>query len=87
MYHGPIDQALGDLKSTTNVFTSSFIKDIKGENELDMMEKILEINETFDKLQKSYQELMLQNAETATEAVKAIQERERDIGSSIKQES
>ncbi|MEC2159608.1 DUF5344 family protein [Virgibacillus halodenitrificans] len=78
-----IDAALTDLKNTTGAFNISFVKEMKGENKLDMIDKIEEINEKINKLQHTYQELLLQNIKKANSAVNSLQLQEQNLASSI----
>lgn len=79
----PVEKALAELKSSIQAFETSFSKGEKGDNSLEMVEKVNEIKQTFEEIAKSYQELLLNNSEATKQATAQLKETEASMASAF----
>lgn len=80
----PVEQALGNLKQSIQALEPSFAKDIKGENVLDVMDKLNEMNHSLQEVLSLYQELLIQSEASTTQAVEAIKQTDEQLASQIR---
>ena len=80
----PIEQSLGNLKQSAQALEPSFAKDMKGDNVLDMVEKLNEMNHSLEEVLRLYQELLIQNEASTKQAVETIKQTDEQVASQIR---
>lgn len=78
----PIRQSVNAL-STSSQALSSFISTIEGENQLECIAKITEINQTYISILEQYKTLLLQNSNVTEDTVEELIEKDRGIADVI----
>lgn len=78
-----VDGALTSLKQSAQDFESDLTID-KGQNQLNLVDKIEEINQQLDELVNSYRALLLQNEKDTRNAVEALKEADRLAASGLR---
>src|SRR5699024_6313749 len=68
----PINQSVSTLKGSAATFESDFQSEIKGEKELELLEKFNHINQNYASLIQTYQALMLNHLESTKSSVQSI---------------
>ncbi|WP_106498331.1 YwqI/YxiC family protein [Lentibacillus sp. Marseille-P4043] len=76
----PIKQAVTNLQSATQDFESSFTDKIEGENHLDLLEQLNQLNRTYSSLIKFYQSLLLEHINATENSVETLIETDQSIG-------
>jgi hypothetical protein len=79
----PIKQAVTTLESSAQNFQSSFPDEIKGENHLDLLDQLNELNRAYSSLMESYQLLLLQHVKTTEGSVGSLMETDQKLGDYI----
>lgn len=79
----PVGKALAELKSSIQAFEASFSKGGKGNNSLDVVNKLHEIKQTFEEISTNYQALLLNNSEATKQATENLKETETSVATSI----
>ena len=78
----PIRQSVNAL-STSSQALSSFISTIEGENQLECIAKITEINQTYISILEQYKTLLLQNSNVTEKTVEELIEKDLRIADAI----
>ena len=78
----PIRQSVNAL-STSSQALSSFISTIEGENQLECIAKITEINQTYISILEQYKTLLLQNSNVTEDTVEELIEKDLRIADVI----
>lgn len=76
-----VQTALDSLKQSSQDFEGDFTIE-KGQNVLDLMNSIETINQSLNELIDSYRNLLLQNENTARQAVETLKETDQAVASS-----
>lgn len=79
----PINQAVSTLKGSAATFESDFPSEIKGENELELLEKFNHINQTYASLIQTYQALMLHHVESTKSSVQSLKDLDSSLANTI----
>lgn len=79
-----MEKALNKLKSSTNLISAS-PNAITGNNKLDVVDKLIEINDALHNLSTIYKEQLLANIDATNQSISALKEADELISSSIKQ--
>lgn len=77
------ETALSELKSTASQFDSSLSSQKEGQNNLDMVNQLNELKESFDELATSYQQLLLKSTEAALQAAETMKETDQTLGATM----
>lgn len=83
MNYGEVEAALNKLKASTNQLTVS-PKEIPGYNNLEVVDKLIELNEGLHNLTKVYKKQLLANIGSTNESISALKEADELLSSSIK---
>ncbi|WP_404469220.1 YwqI/YxiC family protein [Sutcliffiella horikoshii] len=78
-----IEQALSQMKSSSEALTSSFPTAIGSGNRLDVVNKLNEINRTLEQLTENYKALMLHNEEMTRQSVEQMVEKDQQLSSNM----
>ncbi|HZG70415.1 MAG TPA: YwqI/YxiC family protein [Chondromyces sp.] len=78
-----VEQALTKLKSSTQMIDTSFPSSIGGENVLDTVTKLNEINQALQQLTEAYKALLLKNEEATRQSVQAMKETDEQVANLI----
>ncbi|WP_026909127.1 YwqI/YxiC family protein [Paucisalibacillus globulus] len=81
---GPIKQGISQLNGSTRALVTSFYSFQKGDNTLDMVDSLLEINQSFEDVLITYREIMVKHAGMTEEAIVSLQETEKLVASGIR---
>lgn len=76
-----IEQALAQMKSSSDALTSSFPTSIGSGNRLDVVNKLNEINRTLEQLTENYKALILHNEEMTRQSVEQMVEKDQQLSS------
>jgi Family of unknown function (DUF5344) len=79
----PIEKALVNLKTSAQAMDYDIVDDFQGDNMLDMITKINEINHLLEEVLSTYQSLLLEHGQSTVEAINQFVESEQAIASSI----
>lgn len=82
VYADAID-ALAKVKASTQALEASF-ESIKGENVLDLVTTVNELNIAFQNFVKEYQALLLENEQATRDSIQAMKTTDEQIAASIK---
>lgn len=77
------DEALSKLRASTQAVKASF-ESVKGENVLDMVMMVNELNVFFQNFVKEYQTLLLENEKATRDSIQAMKTTDEQIAASIK---
>ncbi|RKQ34722.1 YwqI/YxiC family protein [Oceanobacillus halophilus] len=80
-----VEKALSELRASTTALETSFAKEIQGQNQLDMVDKLNEIRQNYETILATYQALLLQNIESTSKSVETLKQTDERITSSIRQ--
>ncbi|MEN1970027.1 YwqI/YxiC family protein [Lentibacillus sp. N15] len=75
----PIKQAVSTLKQSTQAVESSFPEEMEGKNQLDLLKQLMELNETYADILKSYQTLLLQHIQITEDSVASFIEMDETL--------
>lgn len=78
-----VNQALSTLSSSAQTLKTPFSKEISRNNQMDLVEKIGDINKTYASLIQQYKTLLLNNIEVTNETVEAIAKMDENIATSM----
>ena len=81
---GPIKQGISQLNGSIKALDSSFYSFQKGGNILDMVDSLLEINQSFEDALITYREVMVKHIGLTEEAIVSLQETEKLVASGIR---
>jgi len=81
--HHPINQAVSTLKRSSEIFETSFPDEVKGENQLEMLEQINYLNSTYASLIKTYQTLILEHLHATEGSIETIKETDQSLANTL----
>jgi len=79
----PINRALNDLSTAGQALNGEFSKELQGDNELSLADKIDEINQYYEKIKQTYQQLLTSNIASTRRAVEVMNEKDEEIAVSM----
>ncbi|WLV24198.1 YwqI/YxiC family protein [Aciduricibacillus chroicocephali] len=74
-----IQAALNDLNSQADGFSAGFGKTMDGDNQMDMADKIEEINSLYESIKQSYKDILLSHIQSTKKAVHTMKEKDEEI--------
>ncbi|WP_156185303.1 YwqI/YxiC family protein [Rossellomorea marisflavi] len=77
------EAALSKLRQSVDSWDTSFPKEIGGENNLEVINKLNELNAQCQKMLETYQELLLDNQETSKKSVEDMEDTDQSLHSMI----
>lgn len=78
-----IEQALTQMKSSTEALASSFPSSIGSGNRLDVVNRLNEINRALEQLTENYKALLLHNEQMTRQSVQQMVEKDQQLSSNI----
>ncbi|WP_404446509.1 YwqI/YxiC family protein [Sutcliffiella horikoshii] len=78
-----IEQALSQMKSSSEALTSSFPSSIGNGNRLDVVNKLNELNRTLEQLTENYKALILHNEEMTRQSVEQMVEKDQQLSTNM----
>jgi Family of unknown function (DUF5344) len=78
-----VEKKLRQLQNTTEALNISYLSSIAGENELDVVRKLDELNGELRHLLEKYKTLLLSNIQSTFRSLDAMKETDQAISSSI----
>ncbi|RIW28243.1 hypothetical protein D3H55_22015 [Bacillus salacetis] len=81
---GEINEILSTLQSAAESFDPSLIKDTASANQLDMVNRLNEINILLEEVGEVYKGLLMENNHSARKAILDFKETDDDISASIR---
>ena len=82
--YSQVKSSLNELNSVATEFESSLSSHKERENMLDMVNELNELKQSFDELISSYQQLLLNNTNTALQAVETMRETDETLAFTMK---
>jgi hypothetical protein len=77
------ERALSTLRQTVDAWNSHYPRQIGGDNELQVIDKMNELNEQCRKMLESYKQLLLENQAAAHHSVETMEETDHSLSSII----
>ncbi|UXH46447.1 YwqI/YxiC family protein [Rossellomorea vietnamensis] len=77
------ERALSKLRQTIDAWNTTYPKQIGGANELEVINKLNELNEQCQKMLESYQELLMENQAATQLSVEGMEETDRTLSSTM----
>lgn len=82
--YGEVETALSQLKAAIQSLESSFPASIGGSNQLTVVTKLNELNQSFQQMLEAYKTLLLNNEEATRTSVEEMREADLQLSSAIK---
>lgn len=79
----PVKQAVSSLKAATQNLNSSFPEEMDGESELDLLNQLKQMNNTYAELLDSYQALLLKHIQIMENSVDTLVETDETIANQL----
>ncbi|MBV6682566.1 YwqI/YxiC family protein [Bacillus sp. JRC01] len=73
------EEALSKLRQSVDSWDTSFPKEIGGENNLEVINKLNELNALCQKMLETYQELLLDNQQTSKQSVEDMEDTDQSL--------
>ncbi|MCA0149731.1 YwqI/YxiC family protein [Rossellomorea vietnamensis] len=77
------ERALSKLRQTVDAWNPTYPRQIGGANELEVINKLNELNEQCQKMLKSYQQLLMENQAATQLSVEGMEETDRTLSSTM----
>ncbi|MCC5803742.1 YwqI/YxiC family protein [Rossellomorea vietnamensis] len=77
------ERVLSKLRQTIDAWNTTYLKQIGGANELEVINKLNELNEQCQKMLKSYQQLLMENQAATQLSVEGMEETDRTLSSTM----
>ncbi|WP_162785153.1 YwqI/YxiC family protein [Bacillus sp. P14.5] len=77
------DSALTTLRQTVDAWNTSYPRQVGGENALEVINKLNDLNEQCQSMLESYKQLLLENQAAAQQSVETMEETDRSLSSMI----
>jgi glutamine synthetase type III len=77
------ERALSNLRQTVDAWNPTYPKQIGGANELEVINKLNELNEQCQKMLESYQQLLMENQAATQLSVEGMEETDRTLSSTM----
>lgn len=74
-----IEQALSKLKSSTSTLQTSLPQSIQGNNVLDLVTELNNLNRAIEEMAQSYKQLLIQNEEATRQSVQFIVDTDKKL--------
>ncbi|MGD7006912.1 YwqI/YxiC family protein [Metabacillus sp. 84] len=78
-----VEKAIATMNTAIQSFNTAFPAYVGGQNEMDSMVKINELNDACHKLMEAYKELLMINAAAAQESANQMKEADETVSQSI----
>ncbi|PMC34351.1 hypothetical protein CJ195_24015 [Bacillus sp. UMB0899] len=79
-----VETSLDKLKNSASQLSAT-AKDITGSNKLDVVNKLITLNEGLQTLSLTYKEQLLSNIDASKQSISALKEADEELSSTIKQ--
>jgi hypothetical protein len=77
------ERALSKLRQTIDAWNTTYPRQIGGANELEVINKLNELNEQCQKMLESYQQLLMENQSATQLSVDGMEETDRTLSSAM----
>ncbi|CAN7535495.1 YwqI/YxiC family protein [Rossellomorea sp. LjRoot5] len=77
------ERALSKLRQTIDAWNTAYPRQIGGANELEVINKLNELNEQCQKMLESYQQLLMENQSATQLSVEGMEETDRTLSSTM----
>ncbi|MEI2664044.1 YwqI/YxiC family protein [Rossellomorea sp. LJF3] len=77
------ERALSKLRQTIDAWNTTYPRQIGGANELEVINKLNELNEQCQKMLESYQQLLMENQAATQLSVEGMEETDRTLSSAM----
>lgn len=77
------ERALSKLRQTIDAWNTTYPRQIGGANELEVINKLNELNEECQKMLESYQQLLMENQAATHLSVEGMEETDRTLSSTM----
>ncbi|PLR92046.1 hypothetical protein CVD19_20785 [Bacillus sp. T33-2] len=78
-----VEQALAELKAAVSSLETTFPSSIGGQNQLDVVDRLNDLNGKLQSAMEAYQALLLKNDEAVRKSVEMMRDTDRRIASTI----
>ncbi|MBD1380445.1 YwqI/YxiC family protein [Bacillus sp. IB182487] len=82
--YGEVESAISKIESSAGSFETSLLKEIAGGNELDVVNKLNELNNLLEEVGEAYKQVLKANNQSVRTTIESIKEADHNIGSSIR---
>lgn len=83
LVHGPVEDSIESLSQAIQALDSTIKNDVKGDNVLNVADKLEELNRLLQDVLKIYQELSIENVDAVRKSVDALKETEKQVALAI----
>jgi Family of unknown function (DUF5344) len=77
------ERALSQLRQTIDAWNTTYPRQIGGANELEVINKLNELNQQCQKMLESYQQLLMENQAATQLSVEGMEETDRTLSSTM----
>jgi hypothetical protein len=77
------ERALSTLRQTVDAWNSAYPRQVGGDNQLQVINKLNELNEQCQKMLESYKQLLLENQAAVQHSVETMEETDHSLSSRI----
>ncbi|OXS64571.1 hypothetical protein B0G93_101479 [Bacillus sp. V-88] len=77
------ERALSKLRQTIDAWNTTYPRQIGGANELEVINKLNELNQQCQKMLESYQQLLMENQAATQLSVEGMEETDRTLSSTM----
>lgn len=81
--YGDVEAAISKIESASEAFESSLLKDMASGNELNVVNKLNELNHLLQEVGKAYKNILSENNRNVRKSLEELKEEDRKISSAI----
>ncbi|WP_148357616.1 DUF5344 family protein [Peribacillus simplex] len=82
--YGDVEDAISKIESASEAFETSLMKEMASGNELDVVNKLNELNGMLEEIGMAYKNVLKENNQSVIKILQEIKEVDHNISSSIK---
>jgi Family of unknown function (DUF5344) len=79
-----VEDAISKIENASDAFETSLMKGIAGGNELEVVNKINELNNVLEEVGQGYKKVLKENNQSVIRSLQNLKETDQNISSSIK---
>ncbi|MEH6947112.1 DUF5344 family protein [Bacillus sp. JJ634] len=82
--YGDVEDAISKIENASDTFETSLMKEIASGNELEVVNKLNELNNMLEEVGQSYKKVLKENNQSVIRSLQHLKEADQNISSSIK---